>query len=606
MPFIIVTFVAIINDITMARPTNPDTSYKITLHVNGGYRYATTRPLIKNEEGKVHNKSIHWGKVTEDLKFIPGSKFIYASSEERSKLIFPKEWDLSEIYKLESFSKPGRPANEDDDKNRFYGDIWLLEKIAETTGIKQDLLCVFDENKEIVNDILTLSMYPYVTTHNYNRVARWQLITKTPSERSLTPCEITRLTQSITEQHRMDLFRLRSKRVTTNAKCAMDSTTRSAYGDSLADIKWGHNKEKIELAQTTEVVVYTIDDHMPIYYRCFQGNIPDSRTVDIILADIDDAGYGKDLIYITDRGYTSIKVIEQYILADRKAIMCIKAGTKLVRNHTNSFAPFGARPAEMEFDTSTKIYYKQFDIPYEVTTVKGKIKRADRLKLNLYFDPIRRGEEQVQIDVEVSKEKESLEQLKKNKTIIDQNIAKHDYPYYNVTLTKNGRVKSYVLNEKKRDDALKDSGFTAILSYKLNYSPIEVLNQYAARDEQEKYFQQMKSQMVSNRQRTWSEEGKAGRLLILFVSMILGSYLRYIWKTNKVLKDNFPSSLEMLDEMRSIRCIEHKGRANRITPFVGDQHIIADTFGYEIPKGCEPDYKSKKVPRKRGRPRKNT
>ena len=120
----------------MARPTNPDTPFKITLHVNGGYRYATTRPLVKNEEGKTHNKSIHWGTVTEDLKFLPGHHFIYASSAERDKLIFPKEWDLSEIDKLESYRKPGRPANEDDDKNRFYGDIWLLEKIAETTGIR--------------------------------------------------------------------------------------------------------------------------------------------------------------------------------------------------------------------------------------------------------------------------------------------------------------------------------------------------------------------------------------------------------------------------------------------------------------------------------------
>ena len=58
-------------------------------------------------------------------------------------------------------------------------------------------------------------------------------------------------------------------------------------------------------------------------------------------------------------------------------------------------------------------------------------------------------------------------------------------------IIKKGRIKSYVLNEKKRDDALQDSGFTAILSHKLDYSPIEVLNQYAARDEQEKYFQQM-------------------------------------------------------------------------------------------------------------------
>lgn len=40
---------------------------------------------------------------------------------------------------------------------------------------------------------------------------------------------------------------------------------------------------------------------------------------------------------------------------------------------------------------------------------------------------------------------------------------------------------------------------------------------YGLRDEQEKYFQQMKSQLGFDRQRNWSEEGKTGRLLILFV-----------------------------------------------------------------------------------------
>jgi len=77
------------------------------------------------------------------------------------------------------------------------------------------------------------------------------------------------------------------------------------------------------------------------------------------------------------------------------------------------------------------------------------------------------------------------------------------------------------------------------LFHKLDMLPIYIQKQYAARDEQEKYFQQMKSQMVSNRQRAWSEEGKAERLLILFVSLILGSYMRHIWKTNKMQKTIF-------------------------------------------------------------------
>ena len=114
----------------------------------------------------------------------------------------------------------------------------------------------------------------------------------------------------------------------------------------------------------------------------------------------------------------------------------------------------------------------------------------------------------------------------------------------------------------------------------------------------------MKSTQGCNRQGNWSEEGKTGRLLILFVSMIISSYVKHIWKSTD-LKDKFSSSLDVLDEMRSIRCIEHKGKAKFITPFVGKQIDIAQAFGFEIPEGSSTKYKSRKVKVKKvGRPKK--
>ena len=85
----------------------------------------------------------------------------------------------------------------------------------------------------------------------------------------------------------------------------------------------------------------------------------------------------------------------------------------------------------------------------------------------------------------------------------------------------------------------------------------------------------------------------------------MSSHLRHVWKTT-TLKKQFPSSLDILDEMRPIRCIEHKGHARKITPFVGDQLEICKAFEFEVPKGCEPGYKSRKAGKKRGRPRKIT
>jgi hypothetical protein len=163
-------------------------------------------------------------------------------------------------------------------------------------------------------------------------------------------------------------------------------------------------------------------------------------------------------------------------------------------------------------------------------------------------------------------------------------------------------ITSYALDEKKVEKAQRLSGFFAIMTHGTDYTAMEAINTYRLRDEQEKFFQQMKSQMVADRQRNWSEEGKTGRLFILFVSLMLSSWVRHLWRSTR-LRELFSSSLEVLDEMRPIRLIEHTNRAKVITPFVGTQVDICEEFGIDVPEGCAPTYTSRKQPKpKRGRP----
>jgi hypothetical protein len=140
------------------------------------------------------------------------------------------------------------------------------------------------------------------------------------------------------------------------------------------------------------------------------------------------------------------------------------------------------------------------------------------------------------------------------------------------------------------------------MTHGLDFDAMKTFQTYQLRDEQEKYFGQMKSQMGADRQRNRSEEGKSGRDFIIFVALTLSSYVRHIWKSTR-LYDLFSSSLEILDEMRPIRVIEHTNRAKVITPFVGAQVDICNVFGFKIPEGCSPEYVSrKKIERRMGRP----
>jgi hypothetical protein len=284
--------------------------------------------------------------------------------------------------------------------------------------------------------------------------------------------------------------------------------------------------------------------------------------------------------------------------------MCVKAGQSEPLKAIHELGEFGARPDGMTVDPGERVYYKQFDVDYVVNGTGQSSKGADRLKLNLYFDPIRRGLELMELDITLSFQESALRELVQNNAKLeDIAMIKRDYGYYKVSHDPDTMViQSFELKAKKVDKAQRLSGFFAIMTHGVDFDAMRAYYTYGLRDEQEKYFQQMKSQMGANRQRNWSEEGKTGRLFILFVSLMLSSWVRYIWKSTN-LYDLFSSSLEILDEMRPIRLIEHTNRAKVITPFVGAQADICEAFGIEIPEGCAPAYTSRKKPkRKRGRP----
>ncbi|MCL2359810.1 MAG: transposase [Candidatus Bathyarchaeota archaeon] len=448
-------------------------------------------------------------------------------------------------------------------------------------------------------------MFPYLTKHTYNRVARWQKITKTPSTHPLTPTEITRLTQNITEQHRLDLLKLRAKHLDKDELCALDSTTKTAYGTKLAEVRWGKNKENLPLPQTTEVVVYSLTSHLPVFYQSFPGNMPDAKSLETILEVLKHADF-RALVYVTDRGYDSLHNLLEFIARGQAFVMCVKAGQRDVLGVIEGLGEFSGRPEGMVVDGKERIYHHQCDVGYRVVDSNTGVETTLGLVLNLYFDPIRRGTELLELDIVLCAQRAALEEhLKKRSVMGDEAAVRRDFRFYRVVCDPKTRVMvSFVLNEAKVAKAQRVSGFFAIMTNGVAFGAMETLELYKLRDEQEKCFSMMKDQMVADRQRVWSEEGKTGRLFVLFVSLVLGSYLRFIWKSTK-LSELFSSSLEVLDEMRSIRCIEHPGWGKIITPFVGGQIDVCRAFGFEIPEGCSSSALPQKPKRKRGRPRKN-
>lgn len=85
----------------MGRKSNPVSMYRVSIHKTNGYNYASTQPARFDEKtGKNTHCHVHWGVIDDNFKFYPGKNYFYADIEERSKLIFPQNWDLSELSRL--------------------------------------------------------------------------------------------------------------------------------------------------------------------------------------------------------------------------------------------------------------------------------------------------------------------------------------------------------------------------------------------------------------------------------------------------------------------------------------------------------------------------
>lgn len=634
------------------RVADPNTQYRVYLHtVANKYTYATVQqPYMTEGSNRLKYRPFHLGRVSADMIFTPNSEFRLLPVSEREKYIFPAEIDISKAVALnhpgytqgQSLGKNDtdqeatldRTSDEKSDagtidasvsdakpfenildqfNNRLYGSFWLLEEISRNKGVYEDLLEVFRGNIGQVHEVMSLAFFPYLSGKCFNRFAKWQNAHKTLLDYPLTSPSITRLTQSITDHHRMTFIKLRLKRQPEGAHLDCDSTSRSGWGTCLVDLCWGNNKDNPKLQNTVEAYVYSLTTHEPVYYRSFPGNTADISTVRTILSDLLALGI-KDVVFIADRGYPSEENLAALVEASLPFLMCSKVGCEPVSPLlTNVEFDEDGIPVNMSYDQKRKLYYLQVDIPaYKGKLADGTEVNMEGLKANLFLNLRRRADELGTLKRKIQEERLLLEKAVEE-ALIPADIKKYNalFDYFKVEYKVEeekpiGIV--FTLCERKVKKERSTCGFFSSVMYKMDIDGAQALEIYKSRDEHEKNFDQLKNQMLYYNQRNSSEEGRNGRSFISFVGLIAISSVRHAWKEK--MQDQYESSLDMLDELESIRYSEYTDGTTHMSSFTGKQVDICDACGVDVPKECMPaTYRKakerKEHPKKRGRKPRN-
>lgn len=615
----------------MSRKVDPMTRYRVRIHKDRNYTYASVQePTVNPKTGKKYPKTINLGTLDENFVFIPNATFRLLPVEEKAKYIFPNGWDISKIeslnlapgkkdtlseitdveadlntsknevcnqINLENDGKhnPGPSSTTlDQFNNRLYGGFWLLEQMSRNCGLYDDLLKVFRGNYSQVHEVLSLAFFPYLSGKNYNRFAKWQNTNKTLLDYPLKPYAITRLAQSISDDDRMNLIRMRLERIPDGAHLDCDSTSRSAWGKCLADIRWGKNKDNPKLKNTVEVVVYSLTTHEPVYYRSFPGNTSDMSTIRTILSDLNAVGIKvKDVMFITDRGYTSTENIAAMVSAGLSFVVCSKTcAFPVIDQLVNLTYDEGGLPLDMQYDSKQRLYYTQVEIPaFTAKLSDGTPVRIGKLKANLFLNPRNRIDELGILKQDIDKEHAELDEAVKN-GFVPKSIKKYNalFSYFKVTLKKDQNKNPIGIQYVECSDKIKKEkavcGFFSSLMYQMKLTASEALQTYKERDEHEKNFDQIKNQMHFRVQRCSSEDSKNGMSFIMFVGLIPISKLRHAWRNS--MSDDYVSTLDMLDEMEPIRFSEYTDGSTHLTSFTTKQVTISRACNIEPPLECIP------------------
>ena len=210
----------------------------------------------------------------------------------------------------------------------YYGATYLLDTIADSTGVADDLRQRFpDDYRKILSVAYFLILGGSRALMNFRH---WAADHLHPHGADLSSQDCSRLFASMTEAQSRSFFRMQGRRRLEKEYWAYGSTSISSYSETLRQVKYGKNKESDHLPQMNLLLLYGEKSGLPFYYRRLSGNIPDVKTVSTLVRELDALGYGK-VKFVMDRGFYSKDNIDRLYQHHHKFIVAVSTGLSFVK-----------------------------------------------------------------------------------------------------------------------------------------------------------------------------------------------------------------------------------------------------------------------------------
>lgn len=433
----------------------------------------------------------------------------------------------------------------------FFGATYLLDQIGIETGVAADLKTCFPDTYKQIQSIAY-----YLVLEDQNplfRFPKWSRLHRHPYGKDIPSQRSTEVFQSVTEEAKMRFFRLQGKRRAEKEYWAYDSTSISGYSETLRQLKYGRNKDGESLPQINLALLFGEESGLPFYYRKMAGNIPDVKTVQELIHELDLLDYEKVKL-VMDRGFYSASNIQALYRNHLKFLCGASTALRFAKEYIREI---GSRKDYYEYynsDLELYIFSKTIAWDYERNRpYKGDtIKETRRMYLHLYFNPDKCADDGKAFNRKLGRLKEEL--------LAGKRVPEHEKGYRKYFAIKETPKRGISLSYRQEEiDAARERyGFFVLVSNEVK-DPVTALSLYRMRDVVEKAFWNVKQRLNLRRTLTSSELSLEGKLFVEFVALIYLSCIKKKMETAGLFSRY--TMHELLDELDVIECFTEPGKS---------------------------------------------
>jgi len=456
-----------------------------------------------------------------------------------------------------------------DEERKFYGAIHLLNEIGKKLGIEADLKQCFPDD---YNKMLSIIYYLILeNASSLSRFDKWCRLHEHPWGKRLPSQRISELFASIREGAKNKFFQLQGRRRRESEYWAYDTTSISSFSKQLKQVQYGKNKEHDHLPQINLALVFGETTNLPFYYRKLAGNIPDTKTLQHLLADLDLLGFSKVKL-VMDRGFYSRENVNGLYKNHLKFLLSVRMNLRFVRNeldkiydHFRHFEYYNEAYQLYAHTVRTQWEYTQVR-PYKGDTLKGH----KRIYIHYYYNIDKAAEDEKNFDKDLMDLKREIES--------GQRVAEHERRYkkfFTIKTTPKRGIKVTV-NEEAVQKAKRYFGFFALISNE-TMDAITALAIYRNKDLVEKAFGNLKERLNMRRTLVSSEKSLDGKLFVQFVALIYLSYIKKQMEDQDLFKSYTLQGV--LDQLDVIECFKHPGKKLRVGEILSKQLDLYSKLG---------------------------